>query len=281
MFADNEAKDIYLKAARAMGTKKKTEQSAAVRGADLSMTLLPHSPVIVEDSQPPEHPPFASQLDIMGDDAFGLGGTSNENLSGTPQILDDLGGLNGLFPNTPNQSRTVEITNVSYSRSRLSSREGAEALGNQRALSGTPREASQQVVTRPQDPANAGRNSAKSSQKPHTNPSASRMSSTMSPQKSSESQRQTQESSNVPRGILKQAAQESRGRKRHAANTEVASVAGFTATKRRKSSAPTKGLGPIIADSQSPISGISGRGKKQATRNGTASKKGEAHAHLF
>lgn len=205
-------------------------------------------------------------------------GTPDENLFEASQAPED---LDGLFPDTPKQLRTVEVTNVSYSRSRVSSREGAETPNGKRVRSGTVRQPLQQTGIRPKESFNADRNTNTTSRRPHLNPSASKAASIKSPPKSGQPQRATQETSNAPRGILKQATQDPRGQKRPAADSEVPSAAGFTATKRRKSSAPTNGLGPVIADSQSPANGVGGRGRKQTTRHGTKTKKGKAQALVF
>jgi len=275
-----------MKAILAHEEKKKAERSPSVRGSDLSMTLPPHLPTVVEDSQPAKYPRFASQLDIMGigDQGFEPGGTPDENLFES-QLPED---LKGLFPDTPKQSRTVEMTNVSYSRSRVSSREGpnTDTPDGQKVISGNTRQPLQQQ-TRPRAKAvpSVDRDPNASVRRAQINASAPNPASTRSPPKSSQPQRPTQESGNAPRGILKQATQtqHSRGQKRRAADAEISilSVAGFTATKRRKSSAPTNGLGPIIVDSQSPAAGAGGRGRKQTTRHGTKSKKGKAQALGF
>lgn len=244
------------------------------------MTLPPHQPTVVRDSQPGGHPQFASHIDIMGmdDPGFELGGTPDENLFEASQAHVD---LNGLFPDTPQQLRTVEVTNVSYSRSRVSSREGTGTPNGQRVRSGDVRQPLKQTGSRSKESANASKKSSTTSRRPHLNPSVPNPASAKSPPKSSQLQHATQESGNGPRGILKQATQDPRSQKRPAADTELFTAAGFTATKRRKSSAPTNGLGPIIADSQSPAKGVGGRGRKQATRHGTKPKKGTAQALGF
>ncbi len=241
------------------------------------MTLPPHQATIVKDSQPIEHLQFASHTDIMGigDPGFDLGGTPDENLFEGFRGPED---LTGLFPDTPKQLRTVEVTNVSYSRSRVSSRESGEKPKGQKLQSGFVRQPSEQTGSRTKESSHASKSRNATSQRRHLNPSAPDPSSTKSPPKSSQLQRATQQTTNAPRGILKQATQDLRGQKRPAVDTEVFSAAGFTAAKRRKSSAPTNGLGPIIADSQSPAKGVVGRGRKQATRHSTKPKKGTAQA---
>lgn len=181
--------------------------------------------------------------------------------------------LSGLFPGTPKQSHTVEVTNLSYSRSRISSRDGAGSPAAPKA-----RHSQQQAVSRPTQP---GNKSSTSQRRPRSENAQNHSESAFTPTKAIQQQHNSHENTQAPRGILKQTAQDPRGRKRTAVDTDPASVSGFTTSKRRRPSGPTNGLGPIIGDSQSPMKGINGRARKQTTRHGVKNKRGKTTAQAF
>lgn len=255
---------------------KEAYRSISVRPSDLSKPNPSHRPAVVEDSQDRPQPRFASQSNIMG--LSSQGSEPAELLDPEPQIEDD---LSGLFPETPQHLRTVEVTNVSYSHSRVTSR-GKEGSSREQPLSPSNARNSQQQSTsrpgtsvRPSKPADRSTTSQGSNLTNQSNPA-------WSPAKAGQQQREAHGNAAAPRGILKQTVQDPRGQKRTVVDSNPQpSAAGFTASKRRRTSAPTNGLGPIIGDSQSPMKGINGRARKQTTRPGVKNKRGKSHSQLF
>lgn len=255
---------------------REAHRSISVRPSDLSKPDPSHRLAVLEDSQDRGQPRFVSQSNIMG--LGSQGSEPAELLDVEPQIEDD---LSGLFPGTPQHLRTVEVTNVSYSQSRVTSR-GKEVSSKGQPISPPNVRNSQQQSTsrhgtsvRPSKPTDKSTTSQRSNVTNQFNPA-------WSPAKAAQQQRETHGNASAPRGILKQTALDPRGQKRSVIDPDPQpSAAGFTASKRRRTSANTNGLGPIIGDSQSPMKGINGRARKQTTRHGVKNKRGTLHSQRF
>ena len=192
------------------------------------VTKAPHSyaPRVVEDSQPNEH----DTGEFDGSQPTGSG----EDLS-------------GLFPTTPKGgSQDLEVAQMSYSSTRVTSRDGRDNP----KLEQLERKPSRELLPHP------------GSRQFKTGLSQSEPS--KSSAKASYYQKSSQASATAPKGILKPTQHDLRGEKRAAAESEKADTAGFTAPKRRKSNM-TRDLGPVVPDSQSqsPANAISGRSRKQ------------------
>lgn len=247
-------------------------------------------PAIVKDSQPRDLPAYAALTDIMAseddsNDPFlgyvGVGSqsTPDENLFG------------GLFPSTPGAgTQEREFSRVSISRETVTSR--SRTIEPEPRLQG--HKASQARIfdmdqTQSNDPfhlAQRTENSIRGSGQPgrspikadraHTQRERPSTKATASPHALGQNERMgstmaTSAQSALPKGILK----ESRGEKRSAANAELNRADRFAVPKKKNKGA-TAGLGPVIADSQSPSSHnrLAGRGRKMSSKPSTKAAKG-------
>jgi len=243
---DNRAKDEYIKGMQTASTSSTREaaRSPAIPVAKVANASQARTPLIVEDSQPKDYPQFASHTDIMGD-------------QGGSQVLGNNEDLVGLFPATPKeQGHNVEVSQITYSSSRVTSRDAISHVKRGPAL---VRPGSQVSVhsNRKNRPSSSARASQPGFPAPRSEPG-------ISPIKFENRQQSSQISGSVPRGILKPVMRDPRGEKRDADESGTNTTAGFTATKRRKSNM-TKDLGPVVQDSQSPAKVISSRRRKQTT----------------
>ena len=257
---DNQAKEDRIRDLQRSLNRKATCSPSARRSKAIKVPQSRERPV-VDDSQPGRHRRSTSCESILSDYS------SEVNLS-------------KLIPATPKKDiRDIEVSHVTYSSRRLSSRDGTTATEVQQAERGASRESLSRSNSQVNKSSHSKVHSGLSSQRSESDISApSRPESKTSPQKSDHAQRTSlsQTSGSIPRGILKPSTQHSRGEKRNAAETNEKSTAGFTASKRRKTDM-TRDLGPIVQDSQSPMGMISGRARKAVV---TKKKRGEGNPKL-
>ncbi|KAL6714242.1 hypothetical protein ACLMJK_007665 [Lecanora helva] len=232
---DCKAKDEYIKGMQKAAVRKKNTPHSAGQPSHLA--------TVVDDSQPDGHPSFASHEDIMGNDQGFYPTVPQEDLS-------------GLFPATPKvMSQDLEVSHVTFSSTRVTSRDGQTSSKTHQKGFQKSQEAASGQGSRPRL-ANRGF---------HNSPSA--LGSQSKPGKSPVSSKilhgSSQGQGNAPRGILKPTQQDGRGEKRIAAEVEKGDTADPAAAPKKRKSNPTRDLGPIVADSQSPGPKMTGRGRKQ------------------
>ena len=235
--------------------KKKLRRSPSINGPPGFQPLPHHAATVVEDSQSTELPRFASLAEIMGDQAGSQGAAPDEDFT-------------GLFPLTPSrQSQCLEVSQLTISRSRVTSREGVDKPETHKEGLGSPHES----LSHPQSQVNthykADIQPSRSVDNSQPGVQASQPVLSKSPLKIHQRQHVSHGTAQAPRSILKTSLQDSRGEKRNVAGFEEYNAAGFTIKKRKSHNRTdmTKDLGPVVKDSQSPVSAISSRARKQTT----------------
>ena len=237
----------------------KSARSPSNHGPKSAQTPRVRAPVVVKDSQPNGRPDFASHTDIM---------RSRKN----SQDIESDGDFNDLFPTTPKgQSKELEFSRVTYSSTKVTSREGTNGLDLQQ----TKHRPSREALPHPGSngkirPSSSARKSQASFTAPQTEASKTMI-------KADRSLSSSQLSGSMPKSILKLNVKDPRGEKRSADQLETNNTSGSITSKRSRSNM-TRDLGPVVPDSQSPDKVVSNRFRKQTSRK---VRRGERKPQMF
>lgn len=234
--ADMESKDGYITILQGSLTQARSEtEQDAEKLRDQQTRHRERTSAIIEDSQPATSG-IVVPADLLSDPFMGNEYPGSQQAQSQQRNVSEAD-LQSLFADTPlAQKKTLNVDpRLSTSRGSVASPRLSDPRKDQRKF------LSRQGHTETESKGN--------------NPNRQ---STGPPQKI-----QRPPNNNMPRGILK----DPRGEKRPAAGSATSSMA---VPKRRKSS--LAGLGPVIADSQSPDRLLLGKGRKQSTKGKKTAK---------
>lgn len=246
---DSRAKESYIKKLRKAAAKKATG-SPSNRDPNGAQAPQSRPPVVVDDSQPNGYPNFANHAEIMSE-------------KGGSQDLAPDQDFSGFFPATPKgQTNDLEISHVTYSSTRVTSRDGMDNSERQQSEQGHPFKAPSRSGSQTNTPSTGRRAPSLAAGRSQSSIPGSQSDFGKSPFNAGHTQCSSQVSGSFPRSILKPTTQDVRGEKRNADELGSSNTAGFIGPKKRKSDM-TKDLGPIVEDSQPPVNVISSRARKQ------------------